>query len=149
MRRTAFFVVAILVVQAHALAAQPIQGVALGARVRVSTADSALRNRQMYLLDVRPDSLALRDLRREDRTMLLRSSVTQLDVFHPARPSRGQRANLFAGYGALGCAVVGAAIPESSERGQTAVLAALGCAGLAWLPTFIFSSPGRWERAIP
>jgi hypothetical protein len=133
-----------------AAAAQPPSGVPLGGETRVWTVDGRYVERQMYLLNLRADTLVLKDVHTGATAQLRRTSIARLDVFRPGRPRR-ERANLYAGYASIGGAVIGAALPSNSlaaTRVESAFLSGLGCAAVGWVVGLALPN-GRWYRVMP
>lgn len=133
-----------------AAAAQPHAGVPLGGETRVWTVDARYVERQMYLLNLRADTLFLKDVHTGATVQLRRTSIARLDVFRAGRP-RHERANLYAGYALIGGALIGAALPSNSlaaTRVESAFLSGLGCAAVGWVVGLALPS-GHWHRVMP
>jgi hypothetical protein len=133
-----------------AAAAQGLSRVPLGGETRVWTIDGRYVERQMYLLNFRSDTLVLRDVHTGASAQVHRTSIARLDVFRPGPPRREQ-ANLYAGYGLIGGAVIGAALPSNSlaaTRVESAFLTGLGCAAVGWV-VGLARPNGHWYRVMP
>lgn len=131
MRGTLILVAAFSFGMTSAAAAQRLTGVPLGSELRVWTVDYRFTNRPMYLIDIRTDTLLLRDVPSRQPVQLLQASVERLDAFRPGRPRR-ERANLIAGYSALACGLLAAALPiqPAAHRGEYAFMGATGCSAI-------------------
>jgi hypothetical protein len=129
---------------------QAMSGVPLGAEARIWTLDGRYTKRQMYLINVRFDTLVLKDARTGAPARVLRTSLRRLEVFRPGR-GRREQANLYAGYGFIGAALVGAALPSNTladHRGSAAFQAGFAGAFVGWCVGFA-RAVGRWERVDP
>jgi hypothetical protein len=150
MHRTVCLLASLSLCGSAAAWGQGIRGVPLGGETRISTLDGRYTKRQMYLINVRADTLFLKDVQTGAPTRVLRTSLQQLEFFRPGR-TRREQANLYAGYGFIGAALVGAALPSNTiadHRGSAAFQAAFGGAIVGWLIGFARAG-GRWERVVP
>jgi hypothetical protein len=133
-----------------AASGQAMREVPLGGEIRIWTLDERYTKRQMYLINVRADTLVLKDVRTGAPARVLRTSLRQLEVFRPGG-GRREQANLYAGYGFIGAALVGAALPSNTiagHRGSAAFQAGFGGALVGWWVGFARAG-GRWERVNP